>query len=140
MALHPGRKLSIVRLYAKGAFVMSSRRKFVQVGLGGRSSMFTDALIERYPDICELAALCDVNQGRMNLVNKKIAEKLGKPVPTYKAEDFDKMIAEIKPSAVIVTTIDSMHAKYICRAMELGCDAISEKPMTIDEQSCRNII
>ncbi len=119
---------------------MSSRRKFVQVGLGGRSSMFTDALIERYPDICELAALCDVNQGRMNLVNKKIAEKLGKPVPTYKAEDFDKMIAEIKPSAVIVTTIDSMHAKYICRAMELGCDAISEKPMTIDEQSCRNII
>ena len=42
------------------------------------------------------------------------------------------MIAETKPDVVIVTTVDSTHADYICRAMELGCDVITEKPMTTD--------
>lgn len=50
------------------------------------------------------------------------------------------MIAETKPDCVIVTTIDAMHDKYICRAMELGCDVITEKPMTMDEARCRRIL
>jgi predicted dehydrogenase len=42
------------------------------------------------------------------------------------------MIAEVKPDTVIVTTIDSTHHIYITRAMALGCDVITEKPMTTD--------
>ena len=30
---------------------------------------------------------------------------------------------------VIVTTIDRTHHRYIVRAMEAGCDCITEKPM-----------
>jgi predicted dehydrogenase len=35
--------------------------------------------------------------------------------------------------------MDSTHHLYINRAMELGCDAISEKPMTIDATKARSI-
>ena len=50
------------------------------------------------------------------------------------------MIEKEKPDTVIVTTIDRTHHRYICRAMELGCDAITEKPMTVDAEKCQQII
>jgi predicted dehydrogenase len=50
------------------------------------------------------------------------------------------MIAETKPDVVIVTTKDATHNQYIVRAMELGCDVVTEKPMTTDENKCREII
>ena len=39
-----------------------------------------------------------------------------------------------------MTTIDRTHHHYIIRAMELGCDVISEKPMTVDEEKCQEIL
>jgi len=50
------------------------------------------------------------------------------------------MIAETKPDTVIVTCQDSFHDTYICRAMELGCDVITEKPMTIDAERAQRIL
>jgi predicted dehydrogenase len=50
------------------------------------------------------------------------------------------MIAETEPDCVIVTTKDCHHDEYICRAMELGCDAITEKPLTTDEQKLQRIV
>ncbi|GAG42237.1 unnamed protein product, partial [marine sediment metagenome] len=73
-------------------------------------------------------------QGRMDFWNRKFKEKGYGEIPIYLAEDFDRMIAEKKPDTVIVTTgPDATHSEYICRAMELGCDVVTEKPMTIDE-------
>ena len=50
------------------------------------------------------------------------------------------MIISSRVDTVIITTIDSTHHIYGCRAMELGCDVISEKPMTIDPVKCQQII
>lgn len=50
------------------------------------------------------------------------------------------MIAETKPDEVIITTIDRTHDIYIIRALELGCNVKTEKPMTIDEVRCKAII
>ena len=50
------------------------------------------------------------------------------------------MIAEQKPDYVIVTTMDRTHHQYIIRAMELGCDVIVEKPVTVDEFRMQEII
>jgi len=120
---------------------MSHRKRYAQVGLGTRSNMFTNALVDTYRNQTELVAFCDRNQGRMDLRNRKIAEKGHPAVPTYKAEDFEKMVAETRPDAVIVTTgPDVTHDHYICRTLELGCDAVTEKPMTTDEQRCRRIL
>ena len=98
-------------------------------------------LMKDFSDVGELLAFCDVNQQRMDFNNQLIKESFGKgPLPTYKAHEFDRMISEQKPDAVIVTSIDRTHHRYICRAMELGCDAITEKPMTVDAEKCQQII
>src|SRR5262249_54247986 len=60
-------------------------------------------------------------------------------IPTYLADHFDTMIQETHPDVVIVTTMDSTHHLYITRAMELGCDVLSEKPMTTDVEKMRAI-
>ncbi|MBC2604322.1 Gfo/Idh/MocA family protein [Puniceicoccus vermicola] len=117
------------------------RKRFAIVGLGGRSSLFSEALLKDYKDTSELVALCDTNQTRMDFHNASFAKKYeAGPFPTYAAADFDRMVAEKKPDVVIVTTMDRTHHKYIIRAMELGCDAISEKPMTTDENKCQEIL
>ncbi len=103
--------------------------------------MYTGALLDDYKDCCELVAICDISPGRMDLANRRIKESGGAPVPTYNAGDFDTMVAESKPDVVIVTTgPDATHSDYICRAMELGCDVVTEKPMTTDEIRCRKIL
>ncbi len=119
---------------------MSGQKKtYVQVGLGGRSSMFRDAVIGKYGEYSSLAAVCDINEGRVKLAQMAAREK-GVEVDGYSAADFDRMLAEKKPDCVIVTTKDSTHAEYICRAMIAGCDVITEKPMTMDAEKCQQII
>ena len=54
--------------------------------------------------------------------------------------DFDEMINDGKPDLVIVTTTDSTHHEYIVRGLELGCDVLTEKPMTTDEVKCQQIL
>ena len=120
---------------------MKKKLRYVQVGTGQRSWMYTTALMKEHAKDGELCALCDTNQHRMDFWNKFFKEQYKhKPLPTYKADQFDKMIAEIKPDKVIVTSMDRTHHKYICRAMELGCDVITEKPMTMDAEKCQQII
>ncbi|MBN1564550.1 MAG: Gfo/Idh/MocA family oxidoreductase [Anaerolineae bacterium] len=117
----------------------SPKKRYALVGTGGRAGMYVRAVMETYPDSCELVAFCDLSQTRMDWYNSQIQAKGGEPIPTYRADQFDQMIAETKPNTVIVTTMDSTHHIYITRAMELGCDAITEKPMTIDVEKARII-
>jgi predicted dehydrogenase len=119
----------------------SRKRRYALVGLGGRSRMFSEALLKTYRDTSELVALCDTNQTRMAWHNANFVREFGTgPVPAYRAAAFDRMIAETKPDVVIVVSTDRTHDKYIIRAMELGCDVISEKPMTTDDKKCRAIL
>lgn len=62
----------------------------------------------------------------MDFANSRLEELGAKRVPTYKHYEFDKMIEEIKPDCVIVTSVDRTHDDYIIRAMELGCDVIQK--------------
>ncbi|UUZ94260.1 Gfo/Idh/MocA family oxidoreductase [Paenibacillus sp. P25] len=119
---------------------MSKRKTYALVGTGGRAQFFYKAIVKDFKDTSELVAFCDVNQTRMDYANKQIGELGAGPVPTYKAHEFDRMIEEIKPDTVIVTSVDRTHHTYIIRAMELGCDVITEKPMTVDEEKCQAIL
>lgn len=120
---------------------MSSKKRYVLVGTGGRAEFFYGALAEHFRDQSELAAFCDINHTRMNYANRLLREKYNHPeVPTYGADQFDRMIETEKPDYVIVTSIDRTHHKYIIRAMELGCDVVTEKPMTVDEEKCQAIL
>jgi predicted dehydrogenase len=113
---------------------MSQRKRYAIVGTGSRSGLYIEAVTRTYRDIAELVGLCDISQTRMNWYNTQLQSAGMSSLPTYTASQFDQMIAETKPDTVIVTTIDATHHQYIARAMELGCDAITEKPMTTDAE------
>lgn len=120
---------------------MSRRKRYAQVGIGGRSMVYTQAIVKTMKADCELVGLCDNNRGRLELRNRKIVKSLGgKPAPIYLDTQFDAMIREQKPDVVVIATTDCHHDKYIVRAMELGCDVITEKPMTIDARKCQRIV
>jgi predicted dehydrogenase len=50
------------------------------------------------------------------------------------------MIQDSKPDLVIVTTKDATHHEFIIKAMEMGCDVLTEKPLTTDENKCQAIL
>ena len=102
--------------------------------------MYRDAIIGSCADRAVLAGLCDNNEGRARLSADWIREQGGGEVPIFGEAAFDRMVHETRPDCVIVTTKDSLHDRYICRAMELGCDVITEKPMTIDGTRCARIL
>ena len=58
----------------------------------------------------------------------------------YSPAQFDDMIREQRVDTVVVTSVDRTHHRYLIRAMELGCDAITEKPMTTDQDKCQEVI
>ena len=117
------------------------KKRYAQVGIGGRAAMFYRAIATEFKEYAELVGFCDINQGRMDFGNKRLVEEFGyHAVPTYGADEFEKMIEETKPDVVIVTSVDRTHHRYIIKAMECGCDVISEKPMTMDAEKCQEII
>lgn len=120
---------------------MSNKKKYVLVGTGGRAEFFYSAIATDYKETSELLAFCDMNQTRMDYANTRLVENYSyHAVSTYKAEQFDEMIEKEQPDAVIVTSVDRTHHTYIIRAMELGCDVVTEKPMTVDEDKCQQIL
>ncbi|GMA62012.1 Gfo/Idh/MocA family oxidoreductase [Alicyclobacillus fastidiosus] len=120
---------------------MANKKKYAQVGTGGRAEFYYGALARDFGKTSELVAFCDINQTRMDYANTLLVEKYNyHAIPTYKSERFDEMIEKERPDVVIVTSVDRTHHKYIIRAMELGCDVISEKPLTVDEVKCQEIL
>jgi len=118
------------------------KRRVVQVGVGGRAIMYYHAIATTFKETTELVAICDVNHKRMDFVCNYLKEKCDNyPAPKhYGVEDFEKMIEVEKPDIVIVTSIDRTHHRYIVKAMEMGCDVVSEKPMTTDADKCKQIL
>jgi predicted dehydrogenase len=112
-----------------------NKLKVVLVGTGVRGSgTWGKGLLENYGDVLEMVGLCDINPRRLEYAK----QYMGAKCPTF--VDFKKMIEATKPDTVIVTTTDCFHAKYICLAMEMGCDVITEKPLATDENLCQNIL
>lgn len=116
------------------------RKRIAHVGTGSRARFFRDAIVGDYAPYVEYVGFCDSNPGRLRVFREDTLAAGGPEVPLYGAEDFDRMVAETKPDLVLVTTMDSTHSDYIVRAMALGCDVMTEKPMTTDASKCQAII
>ena len=113
----------------------SKKLKVAIIGTGSRGSFtWGQEVVKGYSDVVEIVGLCDHNRKRVIAAR----ELIGTTAPTF--TDFDRMIKETRPDRVIVTTPDGTHARYIIRAMELGCDVMSEKPLCTDEQQCQAIL
>ncbi len=109
--------------------------KVVLVGTGVRGiSFWGKRLVEQYPDILEFVGLCDINPGRVAYAK----EFMGVTCPTF--TNFEQMITQTKPDLVIVTTKDSTHHEFIIKGLQMGCDVLTEKPLTTDERKCQDIL
>jgi predicted dehydrogenase len=130
--------------FAASTYAAGSRRKFVNVGVGSRSRLYLTAITRDFAANNELVGVCDVNQGRLDtavrFVTPNLAKTGVKPPKKYLAADFDKMIKETKPDCVIVTCPDGFHDEYIVRALDAGCDCITEKPLTINAEKAQRIV
>jgi predicted dehydrogenase len=125
---------------ASTAYAAAPRKRYAQVGVGSRARMFTTAITGKFRDSCEVVAVSDTNAGRAALAVKAIAATGASKPKAYKAADFDRMIRETKPDTVIVTTPDATHDDYIVRALDAGCDVITEKPMTTTAEKAQRIL
>ena len=66
------------------------KKKFVQVGTGGRARFFYTALATTYRETSGLLAICDINKVRMEYTNNVLVNELGyHPVRMYAADEFD---------------------------------------------------
>lgn len=100
--------------------------------------MFIDPIVGKYSDICELVGLCDTSETRRKYHQSRLVKQYGcASIPLY--EDFDLMLRETKPDTVVVCTPDHTHHEFIIKSLASGIDVISEKPLTTDEQKCREI-
>jgi predicted dehydrogenase len=141
--------ISVTAAATAGALVAASvgaqdsarppRKRYALVGVGSRAGMYQTAVLRTYAAHAQMVGYCDNNLGRLQLAQRQARDSARVEVPVFDAKDFDRMIRETKPDVVIVTTKDSTHSQYIIRAMELGCDVMTEKPMTTDEKKCRAI-
>ena len=116
-------------------FGFERKVKMCLVGTGIRGTSFWGKrLVEEYADLLEFVGLCDINPGRLAYAQ----EYMGVSCPTY--TDFEQMITETEPDLVIVTTKDSTHHEFIIKGLDMGCDVLTEKPLTTDEHRCQAIL
>lgn len=117
-----------------GGLAAEKRLRIAQVGTGSRGLHWGQDLIRNYADRVEVVGLCDQNSKRVAAAK----EMMRATCPTF--TDFDKMVQETAPDVVLVTSTDAAHYLHIIRAMELGKDVITEKPLCTDEEQLQAII
>ena len=119
---------------------MPEIKRYAIVGTGGRYAMYLRAIQKEFSNSAQLTGLCDINPHRVKVAADYAVKLGGDPVPTFGADEFDSMVRETNPDIVIVTSVDRTHDRYIIRAMELGCDVVTEKPMTVTAEKCQAIL
>lgn len=108
-------------------------KKYVIAGTGIRGlTMFYKSVKKYYPDDYKLSGVYDINRGRAECFAKD------DNIPVF--DDFEEMLNTVKPDKVIITTVDAFHDEYIIKALKLGYDVITEKPMTTDATKCNAIL
>jgi predicted dehydrogenase len=113
----------------------TAKKKLAMIGTSHRGiTMWGKEVLAQFPDTVEFVGLSDPNPGRMAFA----AKFMGTNCQLF--TDFDTMMRQTKPDTLIVTTVDAYHDQYIVKGMEMGCDIITEKPMTIDEVKCQSIL
>ncbi|MEL6846040.1 MAG: Gfo/Idh/MocA family oxidoreductase, partial [Bacteroidota bacterium] len=93
------------------------KMKVALVGTGTRGiNMWGKALLEEYAEQIEFVGICDINPGRLAYAKSY----MGVECPTF--TDFEQMMTETKPDALIVTTVDNTHHEFIIKGMQMGAN------------------
>ena len=102
-----------------------SKIRLAMIGCGGNSSGHARRL-NNNPDV-QIIAACDVNT---EIASSYIDRNLPELEPRPGAfDDIDKMLAETKPDAVLISTPHTLHFGQGMKALDACCHVFMEKPM-----------
>ncbi len=101
------------------------------IGLGERGKLQTIHFAS-IPN-CEVVAVCDFFEDATKRVADYMEKRTGKRPAEYSKDPagYKKMLAEVKPDAVIINTPWEFHAQMAIDAMESGAHAFVEVPLAI---------
>ncbi|MFH0807519.1 MAG: Gfo/Idh/MocA family oxidoreductase [Elusimicrobiota bacterium] len=113
---------------------MDNKRKYLLAGAGARGlNTFAAPILKEFSYNSTLTGLYDISLKRL----QGAKEILGVALPVY--TDFALAMKELNPDCVIVCTPDYTHAQYVIKALKMNKDVISEKPLCISSQQCKEI-
>lgn len=93
-------------------------------GTGHRGvQSYIKPIVEDFSDYVVCKGLFDAVKARAEVCSREYGN-----IPVF--DDYEAMLDAVKPDFVIVTTKDADHHHYIIRALDLGYDVITEKPIT----------
>jgi predicted dehydrogenase len=98
--------------------------KIAVVGLG-KMGLSHHALVSAHPDVT-VVGVCDSSSYVLRVLKKYTG------VPTY--SDFNTMLAQAAPDAVVIATPSSSHATMVRTALERDLHVFCEKPFTLNAQ------
>ncbi|PRZ09592.1 oxidoreductase family protein [Isoptericola sp. CG 20/1183] len=117
----------------------TARRRYAVIGTGHRARLYVDAMTDAHADVAELVALCDTNPHRLAFHTDR-ARAGGAAPARYAAQDVDRMLDDVRPDVVVVTSPDRTHAAHVAAALHHGADVVVEKPLTIDAEGMYTIL
>ena len=109
------------------------RKRYAVCGVSNRAiSMYIKPIMESFSNSAELVGMLDIDPLRFKVCCDKVPGAKG--VPTYMANEFEKMLEEQNPDALIVVCMDCAHQYYILEGLKHDLDVICEKPMTTNTE------
>ena len=107
------------------------------IGLGARGQYIVKPMLLEM-DNCEIVAVCDLYQDRVDLVVSQIKEETGKDV--FGTTDYKEILARKDIDAVLVITSWETHVKIACEAMEAGIPTGLEVGGAYDLEECYELV
>jgi predicted dehydrogenase len=102
-----------------------SKIRLAIIGCGGNSSGHARRM-NQIPEV-QIVGTCDVNT---EIASGYIDRNLPELTPRPRAyDDIDKMLAEVKADAVLISTPHTLHFGQGMKSLEAGCHVFMEKPM-----------
>lgn len=111
-----------------------ARRRCAVVGIGHRAHSWLGGIVGAHADSVELVGLCDVNLDRCRDANAVYGTRAGC------FDDYDRMLAEVRPDLVIVVSPERYHREHIVKALDAGCQVATEKPLCATLEDARAIL
>ncbi|HEX7350201.1 Gfo/Idh/MocA family oxidoreductase [Brachybacterium sp.] len=116
-------------------------RRYAVIGTGHRSEMYLRALSDSHAEHAVPVAFVDPNPVRMQHYLDLVASLHPElePPSRWAPEQFEEMVAAVRPDAVVITTPDALHSEYIVAALAHDLDVVVEKPITTTAEKARAI-
>lgn len=114
------------------------KKRYAVCGVSMRAIfMYIRPMFESFAESAELVGMLDIDPLRFDVCKETVPA--AKNVPTYMANEFEKMLEEQKPDALIVVCMDCAHQHYVVEGLKHGLDVICEKPMTTNTEDALKI-